>query len=171
VCVPGLLRDIPFSAVYFPLCVTLKTQLPFWVAPLHMPEGATCTAAALLAGVVAAFTTTPLDMIKTRVQTRVQASVTESRPVARPARSASQATFVVAFSDEAGDAGTGTGPGPEADASRAMVVPSVGAIVQDLVEHEGVGALFRGVGPRVTRLAPCMTMTLFLYEHLHKLLD
>ena len=50
----GLLRDVPFSAIYFPLCAGLKAHMiPFWHQQLHTSQSAGCTAAALAAGAVA----------------------------------------------------------------------------------------------------------------------
>jgi len=172
----GLLRDVPFSAIYFPLCAGLKAHMiPFWHQQLHTSQSAGCTAAALAAGAVAAFATAPLDVIKTRVQ----ASISIAAPP--PAPLESQAAFVVAFSSDdtaqaCGDRSllcssslSSSSPGCQPQPIQAMTVPSVAATVRDLVEREGAEALWRGVWPRVARLAPCMTMTLFLFEHLHKL--
>ena len=63
-----LLRDIPFSAIYFPLYAHLKNDLFQHDKPLTKPTFGELITAASLAGVPAAFLTTPADVIKTRLQ-------------------------------------------------------------------------------------------------------
>jgi hypothetical protein len=145
----GLLRDVAFSAIYFPLCAGLKAHMgPIVEGQLHMSQGAGCTAAALTAGAIAAFATAPLDVIKTRVQ----ASIGVAGPRRSPVASASPAAFVVAFSSDDPAQACGEGRlGCEVPPAQAMTVPSVGMTVRDLIEREGTEALFRGVCPRVSR--------------------
>ena len=135
-----LLRDIPFTASYFPLFCLFKTQaLPFLTA--HDAEGAACTVAALAAGMISAAVTAPLDVIKTRVQAQAGR--------ARPMRSSSSA-FIAAYSEE-------------------EVPADIAGTVRELVAREGWGGLLCGAGPRVMRLAPGMAITLALYEQLQML--
>ncbi len=61
------LRDIPFSAIYFPVYAKLKEAFKDengHLANIHL------LLAGSLAGVAAASTTTPADVIKTRLQVR-----------------------------------------------------------------------------------------------------
>ncbi|CAM9354267.1 unnamed protein product, partial [Heterosigma akashiwo] len=60
-----ILRDVPFSAIYFPCYALLKRHL----APEGQePRASTIIAAGALAGVPAAFLTVPADVVKTRLQ-------------------------------------------------------------------------------------------------------
>lgn len=61
-----LLRDIPFSAIYFTTYGRLKSYVsdyPFQKLPVHK-----LFFCALTAGVIASSTATPADVIKTRLQ-------------------------------------------------------------------------------------------------------
>ena len=62
-----LLRDIPFSAIYFPAYAHLKKDL-YGERPENKLTFGQLMAAASIAGVPAAFFTTPADVIKTRLQ-------------------------------------------------------------------------------------------------------
>ncbi|WFD18703.1 mitochondrial aspartate-glutamate transporter agc1 [Malassezia caprae] len=62
-----LLRDIPFSAIYFPMYAHLKKDL-FGEAPGNKLTFGQLISAASIAGIPAAFLTTPADVIKTRLQ-------------------------------------------------------------------------------------------------------
>ena len=56
-------RDMPFSLIYFPLYDYLKTSMNINDSPLEYLIPGT------IAGFVSAFTTTPCDVVKTRLQT------------------------------------------------------------------------------------------------------
>lgn len=62
-----LLRDIPFSAIYFPMYAHLKKDM-FGEAPGVKLTFGQLISAASIAGIPAAFLTTPADVIKTRLQ-------------------------------------------------------------------------------------------------------
>ena len=61
-----LLRDIPFSAIYFPFYAHLKKD--FFDESSHKLSFGELISAASIAGMPAAFFTTPADVIKTRLQ-------------------------------------------------------------------------------------------------------
>ncbi|WFD47871.1 mitochondrial aspartate-glutamate transporter agc1 [Malassezia furfur] len=63
-----LLRDIPFSAIYFPLYAHLKSDTFGQTSPDKKLSFGQLTLAASIAGIPAAFFTTPADVIKTRLQ-------------------------------------------------------------------------------------------------------
>lgn len=61
-----LMRDIPFSSIYFPIYGFLKTYL---TRDMGWSEKAAYFTSGMLAGIPAAFLVTPADVIKTRIQT------------------------------------------------------------------------------------------------------
>ncbi|KAI9475837.1 MAG: mitochondrial carrier domain-containing protein [Benjaminiella poitrasii] len=62
-----LLRDVPFSAIYFPAYAHLKKDL-FKESPDHKLAVSELLMAGAIAGMPAAYFTTPADVIKTRLQ-------------------------------------------------------------------------------------------------------
>ncbi|ORZ25132.1 mitochondrial carrier domain-containing protein [Absidia repens] len=62
-----LLRDVPFSAIYFPAYAHLKKDL-FHEGPDHKLSITELLSAGAIAGMPAAYFTTPADVIKTRLQ-------------------------------------------------------------------------------------------------------
>lgn len=62
-----LLRDVPFSAIYFPTYAHLKSDL-FGESPTHKLGIVQLLTAGAIAGMPAAYLTTPCDVIKTRLQ-------------------------------------------------------------------------------------------------------
>ncbi|ORZ06931.1 mitochondrial carrier domain-containing protein [Absidia repens] len=62
-----LLRDVPFSAIYFPAYAHLKKDL-FHEGPDHKLTITELLSAGAIAGMPAAYFTTPADVIKTRLQ-------------------------------------------------------------------------------------------------------
>lgn len=62
-----LLRDIPFSAIYFPTYAHLKKDM-FKESPTHKLSIGELLIAGAIAGMPAAYLTTPADVIKTRLQ-------------------------------------------------------------------------------------------------------
>ena len=62
-----LLRDVPFSAIYFPTYSHLKKDM-FGESPTHKLGVLQLLTAGAIAGMPAAYLTTPCDVIKTRLQ-------------------------------------------------------------------------------------------------------
>ncbi|KAF9179611.1 mitochondrial aspartate-glutamate transporter agc1 [Haplosporangium sp. Z 767] len=80
-----LLRDIPFSAIYFPVYAHLKKDF-FHEGPEHRLTIGELLIAGAVAGMPAAYFTTPADVIKTRLQVEAkkgQSSYTGIRDAAR----------------------------------------------------------------------------------------
>ncbi|KAG5912575.1 mitochondrial aspartate-glutamate transporter agc1, partial [Claviceps africana] len=80
-----LLRDVPFSAIYFPTYSHLKRDL-FGESPAKKLGILQLLAAGAMAGMPAAYLTTPCDVIKTRLQVEArkgEASYTGLRHAAR----------------------------------------------------------------------------------------
>ncbi|KAH8818870.1 mitochondrial carrier domain-containing protein [Flagelloscypha sp. PMI_526] len=76
-----IMREIPFTAIQFPLYEHLKTRLSDWVhrKPLYAHEAALCGS---IAGGVAAAATTPLDVLKTRIMLDLRSAGGERMPSA-----------------------------------------------------------------------------------------
>lgn len=62
-----LLRDVPFSAIYFPTYAHMKKDV-FGESPTHKIGILQLITAGAIAGIPAAYLTTPADVIKTRLQ-------------------------------------------------------------------------------------------------------
>ena len=59
-----ILRDVPFSAIYFPTYSILNNYIPNY-------------SASLISGIIAAVSVTPMDFIKTQVQYRIKTNITQ----------------------------------------------------------------------------------------------
>lgn len=75
-----LLRDVPFSALYFGIYETLKKQLP--IESFHTKNIACASCAAAIAGIL----TLPFDVIKTRQQTMLGSDMSRSPSISSIAR-------------------------------------------------------------------------------------
>ncbi len=114
---PTLLRDVPFSAIYWVLYEYLTASAP-------ASSSSSSFVAGCAAGATAAFLTTPIDVIKTKIQT--------SQTLHDPACSEGK--------------------------------PGAFRMFQNVLKTEGVRGLFRGVGPRVLRVAPASAIVITTYK-------
>lgn len=133
----------PFSALYFVFYERLKAEAEQATRTargglLPLPWQVACASSA---GAAASILTSPLDLVKLRLQ--VQRSGTAAAAAA------------------AGDAG-GAGPGQAAP----WGAPYKGVVhaLREIVRLEGALALFRGAGARVAFHAPSTALTLTLFE-------
>lgn len=79
---PTLLRDIPFSAIYWAMYDTLKGRAMAWKS-LREPTFTTSFTCGAIAGSFAAFLTTPFDVVKTHMQIKLGDRMTIHRvPIA-----------------------------------------------------------------------------------------
>ncbi|CUM65021.1 uncharacterized protein PRCAT00002640001 [Priceomyces carsonii] len=96
-----LLRDVPFSAIYFPTYANLK-KLLFNFDPMDPNKAHRLTTWQLLlsgalAGAPAAFFTTPADVIKTRLQVESKKNETKYRGIAHAGRTILKEEGIGAF--------------------------------------------------------------------------
>ncbi|CAO3672716.1 unnamed protein product [Rhizopus stolonifer] len=80
-----LLRDVPFSAIYFPAYAHLKKDL-FHEGPEHKLAISELLMAGAIAGMPAAYFTTPADVIKTRLQVEARKGQTSYTGIADAAK-------------------------------------------------------------------------------------
>lgn len=146
-----LFRDIPFSMVFFSMNTSLRVALTDDKG--NLPIG-NVFLAGILSGSTAAAMSTPMDVIKTRLQ----ASAGEKKQAEKPSLSnAIPKTAAVSST---------TPP------SRSMSTASAASIryqgIADCARHiystEGARGFFAGVGPRILIISPLFGITLFFYD-------
>ncbi|KAH7032055.1 mitochondrial carrier domain-containing protein [Linnemannia elongata] len=118
-----LMRDVPFSALQFAFYEKFKVEARKWEA---RPDGQMSlhieTACGAVAGGLAGFLTTPLDVMKTLLQTQVKKPSSSTTSIATGTMVASNQKYYVGIWD---------------------------GLKWNLKHHGVIGGLFRGVGPRV----------------------
>jgi solute carrier family 25 protein 39/40 len=148
---PTLWRDVPFSGIYWmgyeAIKAALMARLPKRGGNDGRPSAAETYGVAFVGGVgagsVAAFATTPFDVVKTRLQVEAYRTVTTASSSA------------------------GAGVAAAASAARAadsLPSASTGALLQRVLREEGVRGLFTGLGPRVAKVAPACAIMISTYE-------
>lgn len=173
-----LLRDVPFSALYWALVEPLRSALLPRREHLHLP-GAPSAAAApagseapgahfhhtqseilfanlasgFIAGGLAAAATTPFDVVKTRMQ--VAAAPAAAAPAPAPAAAAVAAC---------GSCGAPVAAPPPPPFAARAARRGVAAEMRAVYEAEGVRGLFAGVRPRAYRAAPACAIVIACYE-------
>ncbi|KAF9952086.1 hypothetical protein BGZ72_006544 [Mortierella alpina] len=138
-----LLRDVPFSALQFAFYEKFKREARKWEARpdggMSLPIEAACGG---VAGGLAGFLTTPLDVMKTLLQTQVK----------RPPSSMSTAT-------------------PTGAVSQKYYVGIWDGLKWNLKHHGVIAGLFRGVGPRVFWTSLQSALMFVIYEQALQLQD
>lgn len=135
---PTLMRDVPFSAVYWYCIEGFRT---IWGdAPVSsMEQAAHALINGSVAGMIAAATTTPLDVIKTRNQLTLPVELIDS-----------------AVCDHQGAIVYQSRPGP--------THPGSIATMKQILSEEGVSGLWRGNQARMIKVAPACGIMLSSYE-------
>ncbi|GAB0489173.1 hypothetical protein MMPV_000389 [Pyropia vietnamensis] len=166
-----LARDVPFSMVFFSMNATVKDRLADEQGKVSIGR---VFLAGITAGSTAAAMSTPMDVIKTRLQADVGAGGARPPPpppLPPPPR-------------PTGGAARGVPP-PTATATTSRLPPAVAGTAaaalrrpyrgildcaRRVVTEEGVRALFKGVEARVMIISPLFGITLLFYEAQRRLL-
>ncbi|CAN8063045.1 unnamed protein product [Agarophyton chilense] len=140
-----LLRDIPFSIIFFPMNASLRLMFTKQDGTLPTPN---VFLAGILAGTTAAAASTPADVIKTNLQA-ISPKKAPTPPVSiRSAATSSQA--------------------PSRSMSSAAPKPTeysgIVHCARSIYAARGIRGFFAGVGPRVLTISPLFGVTMFMYE-------
>jgi solute carrier family 25 protein 39/40 len=194
---PTLLRDVPFSAVYW---LSVERMRDAWRGRRHrrQPDAGPGPVVSAwqqageafvngsVSGMVAAAVTTPLDVLKTRSQVVMSVEVTQAMGTASAASTgaAPQTVGEAALCDHAGELVyrpkppiasnlshvASTGPGLAA-ATAAGPPQSTMAIARNILATEGVSGLWRGNTARMIKVAPACGIMISSYEIGKRILD
>lgn len=145
-----LFRDVPFSMVFFSMNASLRTALTDDKGFLPMSR---VFFAGIFSGSTAAALSTPMDVIKTRLQ----ASAGQSP---RPAGLKDVATSSTTVSSMSGVTArrmsTTSTPSPS--------YTNIAQCARHIYATQGIGGFFAGVVPRVLIISPLFGITLFFYD-------
>ncbi|KAF9430438.1 hypothetical protein BGZ94_006915 [Podila epigama] len=151
-----LMRDVPFSALQFAFYEKFKAKARIWEA---RPDGKMSlhveTICGGIAGGLAGFMTTPLDVMKTLLQTQVKRPDAPSIGTGVVGKASSTATATSTTTVVAQKYYTGIWDG----------------LKWNLKHHGVIGGLFRGVGPRVFWTSLQSALMFVMYEQAIHLQD
>ena len=184
-----LAMNVPFTAMHF---AAYESGKLFLGGDVEEETFFTQFTAGGVAGGLAAAVTTPMDVVKTRIQTHCELAECEVAGMAKPEAQPGSGRGVCAVTGDPvackGGEGTGTagtsGGGSRGTNARAGSNPGVGtrgrpaaattghpfgssnavAVLRRIVAEEGVGALTRGIGPRVLFHIPAGAISWATYE-------
>ncbi|KAL3094553.1 hypothetical protein niasHS_005223 [Heterodera schachtii] len=131
-----IMRDIPFSAIYWSLYELSKPRL-MQIAHRQQPNFALSFASGALSGSVAALLTLPFDVVKTHQQITL-GQIDAERHAHHEKAAAKMSTRNT----------------------------NMFGVMRELVNSKGLGALFTGAVPRVARVAPACAVMIGCYEEL-----
>ncbi|ODQ54462.1 mitochondrial carrier [Saitoella complicata NRRL Y-17804] len=170
-----ILRDLPFSALQFAFYERFKKAAHDHVGsrdigmPLETLTGA-------MAGGLAGMITTPLDVVKTRIQTQVRSPAREIESriprsgSAAPSSSKSQHSRHFSSSCVHMISTSSPSTTPTLPSSVKLHTSSVAEGLKIIYKSEGFAGLFRGVAPRVAWTAAQSSFMFVLYENGLKML-
>ncbi|CDF32872.1 unnamed protein product [Chondrus crispus] len=160
-----LFRDIPFSIVFFSMNAALRQRLTDSDGRLPIAK---VFLAGIAAGSTAATLSTPMDVIKTRLQasagdaTNVATSKPTSTPGLADAMRPSQAkvpTTTATSREFSSSARTAAAGGADK-----MRYTGIAHCARHIYATEGARGFFAGVGPRILIISPLFGITLFFYD-------
>lgn len=140
---PTLMRDVPFSALYWYSIETLRHMWGDSSNVSAVEQAAQAVFNGSVAGMISALCTTPLDVVKTRQQ------VAKEPPAFEPVVCCERGALAYAESNA-----------PKAQASSNGTL----AIVNQIIREEGVSGLWRGNQARMLKVAPACAIMLSSYE-------
>lgn len=182
-----LLRDIPFSMVFFSMNTQLRARLTSEDGKLPMSR---VFLAGIVSGSTAAAISTPCDVIKTRLQAESHStsasssqnpvSTSSTPPVKTPSSSVATSASSHSTTNPTSTPQTLSSRTPSrlfSNAARAAASSSSSATSRNPIRYtgiwhcakhiyatEGVSGFFAGVGPRVLIISPLFGITLFFYD-------
>jgi len=160
-----IVRDLPFSALQFAFYEQERRLAKRWVGGQEIGLGLEVLTAAT-AGGMASILTCPLDVVKTRVQTQVRpnesaalrSATKEERPQSKSGPIKNQTRFLHST------------PRTVPNTAALLDTSSVLMGLQMVYKTEGVGGLFRGVGPRLVWCSIQSMTMLVSYQYILRLL-
>lgn len=188
-CVATVARTEGVLAFYRSMPTTLMMNLPFGCIMMAVNESVkkvlnpageysvpTSMVAGSIAGAVAAALTTPIDLIKTRIQTQnLEPCPTPRIPPSRVAiitRTIQGAAAV--SSSPSSSSSSSPSPSSSAAAGEGSVKLSyrgAAQVVRQVIKEEGYAAFLRGMAPRMLVHAPAVAISWTTYESMKNLLS
>ncbi|KAK9453848.1 mitochondrial carrier domain-containing protein [Dipodascopsis uninucleata] len=159
-----LLRDLPFSALQLAFYEQFRStaqKLTGMREIGHVQELLTGATAGGLAGVL----TTPMDVIKTRLQTQREELPNSRIPVSEPKAATTESKGEKIVSSGQFKLSNGRGP------QTVLTSESVLQALRTIYRTEGVNGLFAGVGPRFVWTSIQSSIMLFVYQNILKVLE
>lgn len=177
-------RDLPFSALTFFFYEFFKSQARSYKGSHDIGFGLETTTGALAGGLAGALTT-PLDVVKTRIQTQHPDQDPTRVSISGSPRSKGQ-TGTIPLSKASSSSSNKSNPGFQpiqqirhisaASPSTTSPSPSSFALTTSnpflglgqIYRHEGLVGMFRGIGPRTAWTAAQSSIMLVIYENMLK---
>jgi solute carrier family 25 protein 39/40 len=163
---PTLMRDIPFSAVYW---ICIESMRDFWrnrrqngTAVSAWEQAGQAMVNGSVSGIIAAAVTTPLDVIKTRIQVGGNAPT----PVVAVAQATAEPVCdhggALAYRHASG--GTSISSSTTTTTATSSSSQSTIHIARTIVQEEGISGLWRGNTARMMKVAPACAIMISSYE-------